>query len=611
LIISHKGEGSMSGAYVIGKREEKIVETQKKALLSLMRVYFSTHRLKDLEKGSLSEFVIGIERSEGGAFTSPYVLGSSFALRPIADPSLHGLREFVLNMVAALGRKHGLSSDLEKRIISAINDATPAVEAEKYQIYAEAIEQMELASSVTKRADETKRVFLKQIESIQAMSAEELAFKESKIAALTQQLAALQEINSQLISATDGQAQSLRSLTSMSSLDDAAHLTIQLFKAVEATLEQLSSLDVATQAVRQHKDAVIRQLEVARSMLRDASNESWLKSQIDLCLSTVGNQSRVIDAFVTKAIATDRSKSHQSQSRVCKDVIDDAIDRLAEYERKIDGQYFKTFRTGYKKKRPAINELIVRLRALSATVTTDGMNAHAVLSEVRALVVSQKSKANGGEKRLYRNGNNFKSCVDSALALIDRGLDGRVTPVVVASSSRPVDLSLVESIDSPEALAGHLSSSYKEAITGENGLPIILKSKLIGVATALDSAAADLQKMSASVEKASRIRADFVTRMEDSYQTRRSPSFKGVDAVKDAMRVASEVGCSIQARLRHPSMMTHDGSGHSSPLSVAVSRPQVPFSDHEMDRVRRLSDASNEALVLVETSEEGAAHGHA
>ena len=597
MIISHKGEGSMSGACIIGKREEKIVETQKKALLSLIRTYFATHWLGDTERGSLSEFILGIERSEGGMFKSPYILGSSFALKGIPDPSLHGLREFVLNMIAALGRKHGLSSDLEKRIISAINDATPAVEAEKHQIYAEATEQMELASSVTKRSEETKRALLKQIDSVQARAAEEAAAKDAEIGELRTRLSALQEINSQLISATDGQAQSLRSLTSMSSLDDAAHLTIQLFRAVEATLEQLSSLDVATQAVRQHKDSVIRQLEVSRSMLRDVTQETWLASQVDLCLSTVGVQSRVIDAFVAKAISNDRSRSHQSQSRICKDVIADAIERLSEYERKIEGQYFKKLRPGYKKKRPVINDLIARLGTLSGTITPDGMNAHAVLTEVRGLIVGQKFKSTGGEKRLYRNGNNFKSCIDSALVLVERGLDGRVTPVSAVVSDRPIDLSLVETLDSPEALANHLSSKYKEAITGENGLPIILKSKLMAVATALDSAAADLQKMSLSVEKASRIRADFVSRMEDSYQTRRAPSFKGVDAVKDAMRVASEVGCSIQAKLRHPSMVSQAGSGSSSPSGVVVVRSRTPFSDSEMGLTRRLSNASSASLV--------------
>lgn len=573
--------GITTQAYAVGPEESKLVASFRKALRTIVGRYYSAHWLKEADRMALSDFINGVEKADGSApgyFSTPYRLNPDFSIRDTPF-GLADFREWILEFTSRLGPKHGLATQVNKQVVVAITDAMPMILAEQSKIYSDAMEQLNYASSMAKRTKAKEESLQRQMETVEARAHSIVEEKEAEVAELHESIREYRDRIADLSRAAEGQAQSLRSLTSMHSLDDAAHLTIQMFKAVEATLDQLSMIDVATQAVRQHKDSVMRELRMAQAVLSDISSDGWVEAQVAACLERVGNVSQIVRAYEVKSALRDRAHNQQNQSLVCKDIISDAIKGLERYEDKISSQWFKKLRKGYKRKLPAINNLIAALRERHDQVSDDGANAHQLLTEVKNLLDTQKYKSNGSFKRLYRDGNNFSSCLNDALLYVDRGLDGRVTQVAAMQTEHPVDMSLVENINTSEQLIEAISAKHREALSD---LPVLLRAKTASAVSSLERASDSLELMSLSINRASEIRSDFVSAMDQSYQVRRSIGSTGVDAVKDAMRVANEIGCSIQSKLR-------------------LSAPPVPSADAIVTAVNQtpFADASAAAVPLI------------
>lgn len=555
----------MSALAVIGPQEAKLVEESEALVKRQIHAYFQAHWLGSSEQIVLAEFIDGMTKSEAtfaGVASTPFLLDREFSLLPRDNPSLLALHQWVLNLIAKLGESHSLSKLFKSTVMPTIEGSRSSIDLEHRKLLAQAASEAEGVRAMALQFETTRSSLMRQLalaeERVESVSSE----KEAVITALRADIVQRDEQLSHLSAAANGQAQSMRQLTAMASLDDAAHITVQLFQAVEATLDQLSQLDVAAQAVRQHKSSAVRELMAAKEALENVRNPDWVSTQVTAALSHQHRQAQMIATFVHEGSMRKCASLMQSQVKLCGDVIDDAVSELSRYRSYVEDQRFKKVRLGYKEKLPAIEKLIGKLRANKAAVKADGTNARQILLKVQRKIEAQKTT-------LYNDGKHFKQCIDAALEKVERGLDGRVTDAVVVTADSHIDPSLIQGVDSATALSERLAAETRLSLIGPQGIQVAIAAETSRAVTCLERASVAMDAMGEAVERAASVRARFVSSMEQSFAERRElPA--GIEGVTTAMQTARDTGALIRDRLRgsHPAVRGH--------LALPAARASAP-----------------------------------
>ena len=534
---------------VIGPQEAEIIKAQEAAFLKVIRIYFNEYRLGDFERGSLISHIDGIVASEAtmaGIFSSKYHIGTDLRLKARENRSLFGLRDWILNLISSLKERHGLSRELQKTVIADINAHMRVVVEERSRMAPEVLETAASTAALQKRLQAKEITMAEQLGRIESRNAHAIRERDERILVLEAEAAAREQRFAELTASASAQSASMDRITSLHSYEDAAQFTQNMYKGLDAVMRQLGTFDASAQIIKSRKDSVLRELAAARRTLSEVADSAWLGEQATACLTHGVSSQALVKAFVLKAIQQDRLTHHAGQARVVEDTLKDAIHKLKKYEAKIKSQWFRKARAGYKRKKPIIDTLIADLTTKISQLRADGTNAHEVLQQANTLLREQMFKADGREKWAYRDGVNFKACIDAALAKITRALDGQVSKITTVSAAPGVDLALVAEIGDADELSRTLDQRTLERLTAAEGLPAIIRERLLGAATCLDTAATELGEMSHHVEEAAGIRRQFFSHIERSVSRGASAS-TGVDAVQEAMITARDMSARIRA----------------------------------------------------------------
>lgn len=568
--------------YAVGPEEEKILGRTRTALKNTIQKYFMANNVKDIERAELSDFIIGFERNEhAGFFGKPYTIGPAFDLKD-SKCSLADYREWIVSLVAALGPKHDLSEQINKNVLTYVFDSMPTVLAEQSTIYTEAMTQLSAASALAKQTKSREQAMQRQLDTLRRQNQEKIDELNATIAALEGSIEEKDRAKALLERVAETQADSVKRLLSMGCLEQAITITIQTFRVLDASLEQLKQIDVAVQATQLRKNEIQTHLTLAGNSLDNMRNSEWVSQRVSESLAT-GATARVvsqIEAFTAREAQGQSSAVTQAQSEAVKHTLKRVIKKLEKYEKTVSGQWFKKLRKGYKKLR-VVDSVIASLKELAQGLNTDGSNAYTTLQEANARVLRAKLDQDGAEREYYQDGKNYSQVVDKALSEIAQVIDKSVVSYAEQSAS-VLQPHLLEGINTSADLVQSIQASYTTAVSDIN---VTLRDETTAAVNSLEAASARFELLDRAITSAASVRGNFISAMEQAFEQRAEPrpssEEEKLGMIENAMREVSTTSSRIHSKLRQ-----------------SIREEAMPFAGQLLDQANSSGPAQADQIIV-------------
>lgn len=555
--------------YAMGPEEEKIIVKTRAAFKKVVQAYFISNKVKESERAELSDYIMGFEENKtAGFFGRPYILGIGFDLK---DPKcgLADYREWILGFSAALGPKHDLSIEISEKVLSYIFDSMPTILAEQSVIYTEAMGQLSVASALAKQTKSREEAMVRQLDTLRRKNQDQIESLQGEIQRLNLTIEEKDRTKSLLERVAETQADSVKKLLSMGCLEQAIGITIQTFRVLEASLDELKQIDVAVQATRLRKDEIKSHLSSAQSSLSSLQSTDWLSQRSGEALSTVTGVGARVAAFTARSAQAQSVTITKSQAELVKLTLKRVVKKLEKYESTIKAQWFHTWRKGYKKKKPVVDAVISSLKEMARNLNQDGSNAYVTLQEANARILGAKYKSDGSERGLYRKGNNYSKFINKALNEIDLVMGKSVVEYQQVRPVAPGSERILAGISSEQDLVGSIERDYHQAVLGLN---VTLRDETTAAVNSLEAAEQRFDSLDRAITGAASVRENFITAMERAFDqrvdSRETSETERAEMLQDTMREVSTIGSRIHARLRRPE-----------------ERPQLPFAQSQIEDI--------------------------